>query len=93
MNPLFVPLFRATGIAMSLTADERIVDENCKRLRAFIRTYVDQRIEKKQVSKVSGNSDLLSTFLESPDIFTAEDIVDELIDFIGAGSMTVSMTT
>ena len=31
--------------------------------------------------------------MESPNVFTEEDMVDEIIDFIGAGSLTVSMTT
>ena len=36
---------------------------------------------------------MLSLFLESPDIFTEEIIVDELCDFLIAGTATTQMTT
>ena len=41
-------------------------------------------------SEVSGNADLLSLFLSSPDIFTDDDIIDELVDFLLAGTQTTT---
>lgn len=38
-------------------------------------------------------SDMLSLFLQSPDIFTEDVIIDELIDFLVAGTQTTQFTT
>ena len=38
-------------------------------------------------------ADMLSLFLESPDIFTDEFIVDEMLDFFVAASQTTQVIT
>ena len=60
-------------------------DANCLAIRASIINYVRKRVANEKTSSVANNSDLLSLFLESPDIFTEDIIVDELIDFLLAG--------
>ena len=42
---------------------------------------------------MEGKADLLSLFLESPDVFTDDDIIDELLDFLLAGTQTTSYAT
>ena len=49
--------------------------------------YVTKRKEGKVKSTVK-DVDMLSLFLESPDIFTDEFIIDELMDFFLAGTLT-----
>ena len=44
-------------------------------------------------SQVAGNADLLSLFLRSPDVFTDEFIVDELVGFFLAGVQTTQYAT
>ena len=41
-----------------------------------------------EVKSTLKNSDLLTLFLQSPDVFTEEVIVDEIVDFMIAGTMT-----
>ena len=54
-------------------------------LRNWINDYVQKRKRGENKSKVGNNSDLLSLFLDKPDVFTDEFIVDELLDFFLAG--------
>jgi len=49
--------------------------------------YVIERKEGKVKSQIHG-VDMLSLFMESPDIFTDEFIVNELMDFFFAGTLT-----
>ena len=50
--------------------------------------YVQERKSGERKSKVQGNADMLTLFLERPDVFTDQMIVDELRDFFGAAMMT-----
>ena len=65
---------------------QKIVKGNCATIRSFILNYVTDRKAGKNKSQVS-NVDLLSLFLESPEIFTDEIIVNELMDFFFHGTM------
>ena len=65
----------------------KIVKANCAKVRSYILEYVNNRKVGKNKSQVKG-VDLLSLFLESPKIFTDEFIVDELMDFFFAGTVT-----
>lgn len=47
----------------------------------------------KRTSTVTHKSDLLSLFFESPDVFTDEFIVDELMDFFAAATKTTMNAT
>ena len=76
------------GKNYGFTRQERTADTNCVSLRAKLTAYVRKRTQGLAESKVGAKSDLLSLFLESPDVFTEEVIVDSLIDFVLAGTLT-----
>ena len=42
-NPLYRVIFSTTGKSVSLTKVERQIDENCRRIRAFIAEYIAKR--------------------------------------------------
>ena len=52
----------------------------------MIGSYVRKRKSGEARSTVGSNSDMLSLFLQSPDVFTEDVIIDELIDFMVAGT-------
>ena len=90
-NVLHEPVYRLTGYSMALTAMERHANANSDRLRDFMRQKVQQR--KRSTQKLTKSCDLLSIFLEEPDVFTEDVILDELADFMTAGTMTTSLLT
>ena len=55
--------------------------------------YVQERKSGKRKSQVADGVDLLSLFLQNPDVFTDEVIVDELRDFFGAATITTQYAT
>ena len=87
-NPLYHAIFTATGVSVSFTAYERKVDENCARMRSFVRDYVRKRKQGAARSSLEKGSDLLSLFFESPEVFTEDFIIDELFDFFAAAQAT-----
>ena len=72
----------------SLTPFTRTIKRNCETIRNFINDFIQKRKKKEIGSKVGGQSDLLSLFLSNADIFTDEFIIDEVIDFLSAGTQT-----
>ena len=92
-NPLWKALLALTGKNYGFTKMEKLSDYNCIDLRKVIRSYVHKRISGEAKSAVSDNSDMLSLFLQSPDVFTEDVIIDELMDFLVAGTQTTQMTT
>ena len=92
-NPLWKLLLTLTGKNYAFTQMEKHANFNCIAVRDVIRRYVRKRISGEAKSVVGDNSDLLSRFLESPDVFTEDVIVDELSDFLIAGTQTTQMTT
>ena len=87
-NPLWKLLLTLTGKNYAFTQMEKHSNFNCVALRDRIRGYVRKRISGEAKSVVGNNSDMLSLFLESPDVFTEDVIVDELSDFLVAGTQT-----
>lgn len=85
-NFLFRAIYALTGVSISFSAFERQVDQNFATVRAFIRSYVRKRSSGKTQSSVAKNSDLLSLFFQSPDIFDEDAIIDELLDFFIAAT-------
>ena len=83
-------LFSGKKYVPSLTSYTKTTKENCKRIRNFINSYVLKRKSGEIKSQVK--VDLLSIFLNAPDIFTDELIVDELMDFFLAGVQTLQFT-
>jgi len=55
-------------------------------LRDVIRSYVRKRVSGECKSDISGNSDVLSLMIENKDVFSEDDIIDELMDFMVAGT-------
>ena len=51
-NPIYRSIYFRTGISLSFSAYERQVDDNCRRMRAFIGDYVQKRREGKLTSTV-----------------------------------------
>jgi cytochrome P450 len=62
-------------------------------LREHIGKYIRARKSGERKTKVQGESDILTLLLQSPDIFTEEHIIDEVIDFFTAGMLTSSLNT
>lgn len=92
-NPLFLPIYNRYGYVISLTDFEKKVDENCRRLRAFLQEKVSMRRNGELKSQVEDDADLLSLFFKNPDIFTDDFIIDELLDFFLAASQTTMSST
>ena len=86
MNPLYQ--LGILTLRTNLTSYQRQVADNCLTLRNFIGTYIRDRKSGKCESKVKNKSDLLSLFFENTEIFTEEFMIDELIDFLFAGTAT-----
>lgn len=64
--------------------------DNGRRLREGIMDYIQQRKNGERKSQVGDGADLLSLFLKRQDVFTDEWIVDELLSFFGAATLTSS---
>ena len=92
-NPMWHLLYASTGKCYAFNDIEKLSDKNCAVLRQIMGDYVRKRKSGEAKSQVGDNSDMLSLFLQSPDIFTEEVIIDELIDFLVAGSQTTQFTT
>ena len=92
-NPIWQFLYSKTGKCFSFSSFEKVNDENCRILRDKIRDYVRKRVSGECKSDLGNESDVLSLMLQSPDIFTEEDIIDELLDFLVAGTQTTQNTT
>ena len=84
VNPLWHIIYKQTGQNYAFTSLEKVSNRNGDSVRAEITKYVRKRINGEKRSQVSKDADILSLFLQSPDIFTEEVIVDELIDFFVA---------
>jgi len=91
-NVLYRVIYKLTGKSMEFTRYEREVEQNCLRLRSFIRDYIRARKSGKRTG-TSKEVDLLTLFFSSPEVFTEEFIIDELIDFFIAASATTQNAT
>ena len=91
-NPISLVAHIFFNKSLDLGALSVIVKGNCAKIRGFILDYVNKR--KQGLVKSSINDvDMLALFLESPDIFTDDFIVDELMDFFFAGTLTVQFAS
>ena len=86
-NPLYKLARKLTG-KKTFTEYQRVVANNGARQRAAIMDYVQKRKRGERESQVQGKADLLTLFLQRPDVFDDELIVDELRDFFEAAMMT-----
>ena len=85
-NPLWNRKYEKTGKCHSYTEVERVNDSNCAIVRASIRDYVKKRISGQVLGDLGQNSDVLSLMIANSDVFGEEDIIDELMDFMVAGT-------
>ena len=93
-NPIGMVIGAVTGKnPPPITGFQRQVKSNCDALRSWINEYVQKRKRGENKSQVGKNSDLLSLFLDKPDVFTDEFIVDELLDFFLAGVQTTQFAS
>ena len=90
LNPIGAMYYALTRKTVNLTKFTKAVANNCRVTRDFLRSLIQQRKSEQMKSEVGGNADLLSLFLSSPDIFTDDDIIDELVDFLLAGTQTTA---
>ena len=89
MNPIYQFMKLMTGIK-NFTSFQRAVYQNCIELRAVVVGYVQKRKQGKATSMVGNKSDILSLFMENPDVFTDEIIVDECLGIITAAVLATS---
>ena len=84
-----------TGKNPAFTNIEKYNLMNCKALRQALMTYVRQHKSERQQNGKSPDTDvnLMSLMFQQPDVFSDEFIVDELIDFLVAGTQTTMLTT
>ena len=87
-NPLWRLINHLTGYNPAFCTLERYSNTNCAALRLTLRTFVRQRTSGQKQSSSQNGTDLLTLMLEHPQVFSEEFIVDELIDFLAAGTQT-----
>ena len=85
-NPLWRLVFWLTGKCVAFSPAQARCDRNCARLRNFIADYVAKRKSGEIKSDFTDGSDIVSQMLVSPEIFSDDDLVDEVCDFMGAGA-------
>lgn len=85
-NPFVVYYYKMTGKLAGFTELEKISDYNAENVRTGIRNFIRKRASGEIKSDVGAKSDLVSLMLESSDTFTEDDIIDECIDLMIAGT-------
>ena len=93
-NPANWLSYQFAGKVFNVTAHQRRVAQNARKIRDFVNDYVQKRKRGENKSELAEGSDLLSVFLSAPpEIFTDEFIIDELVDFFMAASGTTNLAT
>ena len=92
-HPIGVFAYFFTNTFLSVNSAHKTIKQNCLTLRGEINTYIQKRKSGEIKSKVAENVDLLSLFMNTPDIFTDDFIIDELMDFFLAGTQTTQFAT
>ena len=92
-NPIWHILYYLTGKCYGFNVHEKTADSNSSNVRAMLTDYVRKRMSGEKKSKLGNRSDLLSLFMDSPEIFNEQAIVDELVDFTIAGTQTTQIVT
>ena len=88
INPFYHFLARFTTSNPAFNEMERGSNDNCASLRRSLRAYIQKRASGAEKSKFEGSNDLLTLMMASPEIFEEDFIIDELIDFLTAGTQT-----
>ena len=86
-NPIWRLINYTTGGNPAFTNNEKYSNINCAVLRQALMNFVRQRkSEWKESSPPESDVNLLTLMFQQPDVFSDEFIVDELIDFLVAGT-------
>ena len=91
-HPIRGPARLLFGVGLDMGVGKQKLTANSARLSAQVNKYVQDRKNGVTKSKMDG-CDLLSVFLESPDIFSDRDTVQNLIAFIFAATETTHFTS
>ena len=86
INPLWRLINWYTGFNPAFNSLEKHANINCEALRTKLLEYVRKRVSGEEKSTLGDDGDLLSLMMRSPEIFTEDFMVDELIDFLTAGT-------
>ena len=86
MNPLWQLGVKMTGKCYAFTELERATNHNCAVIRATIQDYIRKRASGEVKSDLKGDSDIMSLMLANEKVFNEEDIIDEIIDLMVAGT-------
>lgn len=70
-------------------AQQNIVNDNCTKLRAIIKSVVDDRKKGDKKPDLNNNFNFLDHFLTNQDAFSSDDIVDFIADYFRAASTTL----
>ena len=92
-NPIYHFLAKCTTSNPAFNEMERSSNHNCAMLRQSLREYIQKRASGAEQSKFEGSNDLLTLMMASPEIFKEDLIIDELIDFLTAGTQTTQNAT
>ena len=78
--------YKLTGKSVGFSQDEKIADQNCARYRAAILEYIKKRKSGEAKSDLADDSDVMTQMLKASDVYTDDDIIDEVADFLTAGT-------
>ena len=92
-NPIWHVLYYLTGNCYGFNVHEKTADANSFKIREMLMNYVLKRKSGEKKSSLANKSDLLSLFIDTPDVFSDNAIVDELVDFLIAGTQTTQFVT
>ena len=92
LNFFYQAARKVTGVK-DFTNYQKIQAANGMRIREAIRKYVEQRKSGERQSKVPDGVDLLSLFMQNSEVFTDELIIDEMLDFFSAATLTTQFAT
>ena len=92
-NPFWLAAHALTGKCHAMSEAERVADANSAIVREALRTYIRKRVSGEAKSEVAGNSDIMSLMLENKDVFTEDDVIDEILDLMVAGTITTQLAT
>ena len=88
LNPLWRFGWNYFGQSWAFTSGEKVADVNALNYRAAVRDYIQKFKSGEVKSDLADDSDMMSQMLKAPHIYSDEDIIDEVVDFLTAGTMT-----
>ena len=86
-------LYPYTEFQVDFSREYKVFMALVSKIRSFTADYVRARIKGENKSDLGEQSDILSLLLETPEVFTEEDCVDEMIGFFFAASETTQNAT